>query len=108
MHSRIRSEAWKGLVPARLWSAHSILIDRDHHQEKGKDVSRHHVALNQANSKGEVEIHPNGLADQMYAADMGGQLWRFDFTPFHTGGDLVAGGVIARLQGSGVANKNLL
>lgn len=52
-----------------------------------------------------VDVNSDGLADQMYTADMGGQVWRFDFTPHHTSGELVDGGVIARLNGNGIANS---
>ena len=52
-----------------------------------------------------VDVNSDGLADQMYTADMGGQVWRFDFTPHHTSGALVDGGVIARLNGTGIANS---
>ncbi|MFK7892800.1 MAG: PilC/PilY family type IV pilus protein [Granulosicoccus sp.] len=55
-----------------------------------------------------VDIDSNGLADQMYVGDMGGQLWRFDFEPYHQSGDLVYGGVIADLNGSGIANARRL
>ena len=48
-----------------------------------------------------IDIDLDGRADQMYVGDMGGQLWRFDFTPFHQSGPLVDGGVIAKLNGSG-------
>ncbi len=52
-----------------------------------------------------IDIDANGLADQMYVGDMGGQLWRFDFEPSHQSGDLVYGGVIADLNSSGIANS---
>jgi len=46
-----------------------------------------------------IDINRDGLVDQMYAADTGGQVWRFDITPYHTDQDpgLVGGGVIASL-----------
>lgn len=47
-----------------------------------------------------IDIDLDGTADQMYVGDMGGQLWRFDFTPFHQSGTLVDGGVIAKLNDS--------
>ncbi|MFK7852755.1 MAG: PilC/PilY family type IV pilus protein [Granulosicoccus sp.] len=47
-----------------------------------------------------IDINLDDMADQMYVGDMGGQLWRFDFTPFHQSGDLVDGGVLAKLNGS--------
>ncbi len=49
-----------------------------------------------------IDINGDGLADRMYAADMGGQLWRFDITNGNTANTLVAGGVIARLGAEGL------
>jgi type IV pilus assembly protein PilY1 len=37
------------------------------------------------------------FSDRMYAADLGGRVWRFDITNGNAAGSLVAGGVIARL-----------
>lgn len=51
-----------------------------------------------------IDINADGLADQMYVGDMGGQVWRFDFAPFHESGDLVYGGVIADLNGADITN----
>ncbi|MGQ7844107.1 PilC/PilY family type IV pilus protein [Granulosicoccus sp. 3-233] len=47
-----------------------------------------------------IDVNGDGLSDQMYVGDMGGQLWRFDFQPFHQSGQLVYGGVIAKLNGN--------
>ena len=49
-----------------------------------------------------LDVNADGLSDQMYVGDVGGQLWRFDITPYHTTGDLVDGGVIARINGNGI------
>jgi type IV pilus assembly protein PilY1 len=43
------------------------------------------------------------LADRMYAADMGGQIWRFDVTNGNAVGSLVAGGPLASLGNKGLA-----
>jgi len=45
-----------------------------------------------------IDINGDGLADQIYVGDMGGQLWRFDIDN-HSGyvSNLVTGGVIAEL-----------
>jgi type IV pilus assembly protein PilY1 len=40
------------------------------------------------------------FADRMYAADLGGRIWRFDITNGNPAGTLVAGGVIASLGGA--------
>ncbi|MFK8084174.1 MAG: hypothetical protein AB8B97_28140 [Granulosicoccus sp.] len=47
-----------------------------------------------------IDINRDGYVDQMYAADVGGQLWRFDMTPNHADAsvDLVHGGVIADIS----------
>jgi type IV pilus assembly protein PilY1 len=42
------------------------------------------------------------FADRMYAADMGGQVWRFDIWNKKDVGELVTGGVIASLGNKGV------
>jgi type IV pilus assembly protein PilY1 len=46
-----------------------------------------------------IDINGDGLADRMYAADMGGQILRFDIANGDPVGSLVAGGVIAQLGG---------
>src|SRR5690606_29745150 len=42
-----------------------------------------------------VDFDGDGYADRLYAADTGGQIWRFDITNGAPARDLVAGGVIA-------------
>jgi len=49
-----------------------------------------------------IDINGDGLADRMYASDMGGQLWRFDVSNGNTATTLVAGGVIARFGAEGL------
>ena len=44
-----------------------------------------------------IDINGDGFADRMYAADLGGQLWRFDISAGEPASSLVAGGIIARL-----------
>lgn len=51
-----------------------------------------------------LDINGDGEADRMYAADMGGQLWRFDITNGEDPADLVAGGVIAQLGAEGLGS----
>jgi type IV pilus assembly protein PilY1 len=51
-----------------------------------------------------VDIDGDGLADRIYAGDMGGQLWRFDIHNGAAVGDLVTGGVIAQLGGAPATN----
>ncbi len=52
-----------------------------------------------------VDIDFDGLADQMYIGDMGGQLWRFDIDNNSTSvSALVKGGVMANLSESGIPN----
>jgi type IV pilus assembly protein PilY1 len=43
-----------------------------------------------------IDINGDGFADRMYAADVGGQLWRFDISSGNPVDTLVAGGIIAR------------
>ena len=44
-----------------------------------------------------VDLGADGLADRMYAADMGGQVWRFDIHNGNGPSGLISGGVIAQL-----------
>ena len=45
-----------------------------------------------------TDINSDGLADQMFVADLGGQVWRFDINNGESSvGDLVSGGLIADL-----------
>lgn len=59
-----------------------------------------------------VDVNSDGFADRMYAADMGGQIWRFDIfggnDPADQGDDaLVQGGVIAQLGAEGNAGATI-
>jgi type IV pilus assembly protein PilY1 len=54
-----------------------------------------------------IDLNTDGLADRMYAADMGGQVWRFDISNGQSANNLVAGGVIARLGGAPQVNPPL-
>jgi len=51
-----------------------------------------------------IDLNGDGYADRMYAADLGGQLWRFDISNGLTPDKLVAGGVIAQLGAEGMAS----
>jgi len=50
-----------------------------------------------------IDLSGDGLADRMYASDLGGQVWRFDITNGQDPSKLVAGGVIAQLGAEGLA-----
>jgi type IV pilus assembly protein PilY1 len=49
-----------------------------------------------------IDLDGDRYADRMYAADVGGQLWRFDIFPGNAAGSLVEGGVIAQLGAEGI------
>ena len=51
-----------------------------------------------------VDINNDGLADQLYVGDTGGQLWRFDINNGATTSNLVTGGVIADVSGTTAAD----
>ncbi len=46
-----------------------------------------------------ADFDGDGFTDRFYAADMGGQVWRFDVTNGQPAASLVTGGVIAKLGG---------
>jgi type IV pilus assembly protein PilY1 len=54
-----------------------------------------------------IDLNGDGFADRMYAADMGGQIWRFDITNGNTASSLIAGGVIARLGAAGLTSPSV-
>ena len=51
-----------------------------------------------------IDMNGDGFADRMYAADLGGQIWRFDIFNGEIPNKLVAGGVIARFGAEGLSN----
>lgn len=52
-----------------------------------------------------IDIDFDGYTDQLYLGDMGGQIWRFDVKQHHQSGDLLEGGVLARIGGSTLADN---
>jgi len=46
-----------------------------------------------------VDLSGDNFADRMYAADLGGQVWRFDILNGKAAGDLVEGGLMAAVGG---------
>jgi type IV pilus assembly protein PilY1 len=49
-----------------------------------------------------IDFDGNRVADRLYAADVGGQIWRFDLFPGQTPANAVSGGVIAQLGVEGL------
>ncbi|MEC8009912.1 MAG: PilC/PilY family type IV pilus protein [Pseudomonadota bacterium] len=52
-----------------------------------------------------IDLNGDGMADQLYAADVNGQIFRFDIHENKTGGDWIQGGVIADLGGDTAPNN---
>jgi len=52
-----------------------------------------------------TDLSGDGFADRMYAADMGGRVWRFDIRNGQAAADLVWGGVFASLGNGDLAVK---
>lgn len=53
-----------------------------------------------------IDLSGDGLADRMYATDLGGQIWRFDIANGQPPATLVTGGVIAQLGGEGIGSPS--
>jgi type IV pilus assembly protein PilY1 len=53
-----------------------------------------------------IDLNSDGFADRMYAADMGGQVWRFDVKNGERADSLITGGVIAQLGAAGQAEPS--
>ena len=78
---------------AELWRAGS---------DAGADLQLASMTRSIATQIQVIDVSGDGLADRMYAADMGGQLLRFDISNGQTPAGLVAGGVIAQLGAEGL------
>ncbi|WP_223795621.1 pilus assembly protein [Marinobacter sp. F4216] len=52
-----------------------------------------------------LDVNGDGLADQVYVGDMGGQIFRFDFTNGNRLSEFATGGRIADLAGEGEQNN---
>jgi type IV pilus assembly protein PilY1 len=52
-----------------------------------------------------VDLTGDGFADRMYAADMGGRVWRFDITNGQPAASLVQGGIFASIGVADSASK---
>lgn len=52
-----------------------------------------------------IDVNGNGLADQLYVGDMGGQIWRVDFRHGQEAGGFATAGVIADLAGNDNASN---
>ena len=50
-----------------------------------------------------IDLDGDRYADRMYAADVGGQLWRFDIFAGEPAATLVTGGIVAQLGAEGIA-----
>ncbi|MEM8817226.1 MAG: PilC/PilY family type IV pilus protein, partial [Pseudomonadota bacterium] len=53
-----------------------------------------------------IDLNGDSYADRMYAADVAGQIWRFDITNGKKPKALVAGGVIAQFGAEGIAEPS--
>jgi type IV pilus assembly protein PilY1 len=52
-----------------------------------------------------IDVNGDGLADQAYVGDMGGQIWRIDFRNGQEADNFAPGGVIADLAGNEAASN---
>jgi len=52
-----------------------------------------------------IDVNGDGLADQLYVGDMGGQVLRFDFNHGQAAASFATGGVIASLAGNDAASN---
>jgi type IV pilus assembly protein PilY1 len=72
--------------------------------DNAADLQLSNMTRSMPNAVRVIDLSGDGLADRMYASDMGGQIWRFDIFNGQDPTNLVAGGVIARLGAEGTAS----
>jgi type IV pilus assembly protein PilY1 len=70
--------------------------------DAGADLQLGNMTRSIASDIRVIDLTGNGYADRMYAADMGGQVWRFDVTNGQNAANVIAGGVMARLGAEGL------
>ena len=85
---------------ALLWSASSAGINMQY-----SVPSKVKVTTLGANSSGTPQLNAEGLAEQFFVGDMGGQVWRFRINNGSSGTGLVSGSLFASVGGSGVADN---
>jgi len=83
---------------ARLWRA-----GKDSAADLTLDTSGRTMNRAIPNEVRVIDLNGDGFADRMYAADIAGQIWRFDITNGNAPSALVAGGIIARVGAEGLA-----
>ncbi len=76
------------------------------------EIASNNADLNIANMKysitgriSTIDRDADGLADHLYAADLGGQVFRFDIYNGATGSDLIKGGLFADVNGDTVSTN---
>ena len=73
-------------------------------RDNGAELQRNEMTRSIPSQIRVIDMNGDGYADRMYAADMGGQIWRFDITNGEIPSKLVAGGVIAQFGAEGTAS----
>ncbi|MES1992292.1 MAG: PilC/PilY family type IV pilus protein [Pseudomonadota bacterium] len=73
------------------------------HESFTKTFTDMHYAI--ASDVNAFDINGDGLVDQMYVGDLGGQLWRFDVANGQSASSLVTGGVILDVGGTTAATN---
>ncbi|MDX1444092.1 MAG: PilC/PilY family type IV pilus protein, partial [Gammaproteobacteria bacterium] len=75
------------------WTSNINLTASNYEKLTGGDKMKYAIPAELA----VIDSNNDGLKDQVFIGDLGGQLWRFDITNGQVGKDLVDGGVIASL-----------
>ena len=70
--------------------------------DAGADLALENMTRSIPTSIRVLDMSGDGNSDRMYAADLGGQVWRFDISTGQSPANLVAGGVIGRFGAEGV------
>lgn len=78
-----------------------LIYQLGHTTDTGADQKDFNMKYSFASDIDVQDFDADGFVDTLFAADMGGQVWRFDLDLYHESGDLMKGGVIADLGSSG-------
>jgi type IV pilus assembly protein PilY1 len=74
-------------------------------EESGANLELANMSYSIPATPSVIDVNGDGLADQAYVGDMGGQIWRIDFRNGQEADNFATGGVIADLAGNEAASN---
>jgi type IV pilus assembly protein PilY1 len=93
-------DAGNGIVVVDAWNGNVLWYASNTGGDLPSGPSRDRMLYSFPSDVRVVDLDGDKFADRMYAADMGGQVWRFDIVNGQPVSSVIRGGVIAQLGGA--------